>query len=627
MLKARIRYVFDNIMSKGTTSAIIILVVASFFIILFLTIVVALFGIRPEGSESHGFIEGFWMSLMRTLDPGTMGDDEGWGFRIMMLIVTSYGIVMLSTFIGLISNGILTKLVELRKGRSKVLEEGHILILGWSSKIETIVSELVIANENQDKPVIVILADKDKVEMEDELHEKIKNTKNTKIICRSGNPIDINDLEIANPYDTKSIIILDNNNENSDAEIIKVILAITTRRNGRAKPYHITAEIQDERNMEVANMVGKDEVELVMSDEFISRIMVQTSRQSGLSVVYTDLLDFEGDEIYFTTERSLFGKTFKEAMFAYDTSSIIGLQLSEDSILLNPPGDTVIPEGAQVIAISEDDDTVVVSGKQYKVQNEAINEEHVPGPRHEKILILGWNSRAKIIIRELANYCRPGSTIKIVSEIKNKEAAIEKLNLKFPEIKIVYENDDTTDKEVLESMELNDFDHLLLLSYQDKYNVQQADAKTLITLLHLRNIAEKWGMALNIVSEMLDVKNRELAKVTNADDFIISDNIISLLMSQVSENKYLMRVFEKLFTAEGSEVYLKPIVNYVHTDKPLDFYTVLESAVRRGEIGIGYRKMEFHRNEEENYGIVLNPTKSQKISFSPEDFVIVLAED
>ena len=65
------------------------------------------------------------------------------------------------------------------------------------------------------------------------------------------------------------------------------------------RPYHITAEMEDKKNFDVAKMVGKDEVELILSDEIISKIMVQTSRQSGLSVVYQDLMDFDGDEIYF----------------------------------------------------------------------------------------------------------------------------------------------------------------------------------------------------------------------------------------------------------------------------------------------------------------------------------------
>ena len=132
------------------------------------------------------------------------------------------------------------------------------------------------------------------------LREKVKNFKTTRIICRTGNPIDLDDLQIVNLKESKSIILLDNDSENSDSQIIKSIVAITTQTFNRKTPFHITAEIKDKKNLAVAKMVGKDEVELILSDEVISRIMVQTSRQSGLSVVYIELLDFDGDEIYFS---------------------------------------------------------------------------------------------------------------------------------------------------------------------------------------------------------------------------------------------------------------------------------------------------------------------------------------
>ena len=48
------------------------------------------------------------------------------------------------------------------------------------------------------------------------------------------------------------------------------------------------------------------------------RMIVQTRRQSGISVVYTDLLDFGGDEIYFREEPALAGKTFGEAQHAFE---------------------------------------------------------------------------------------------------------------------------------------------------------------------------------------------------------------------------------------------------------------------------------------------------------------------
>ena len=62
---------------------------------------------------------------------------------------------------------------------------------------------------------------------------------------------------------------------------------------------------------------------------------------------------------------------------------------------------------------------------------------------------------------------------------------------------------------------------------------------------------------------MLDVRNRELAEVTQADDFIVSDKLISLMLAQVSENKDLNAVFDDLFDPDGSEIYLKPAADYV----------------------------------------------------------------
>ena len=168
-----------------------------------------------------------------------------------MLLVTIGGIFIVSTLIGVLSSGIESKLEEMRKGRSFVIEKDHTLILGWSPKIFTIISELTIANENQKKPRVVILADKDKVEMEDEVHEKIENMRNTKVICRSGMPNDIGDLEITNPHQSKSIIVLAPEEGDADSQTIKTILAVTNNPNRRKEPYHIVAEIKEEKNIDM----------------------------------------------------------------------------------------------------------------------------------------------------------------------------------------------------------------------------------------------------------------------------------------------------------------------------------------------------------------------------------------
>lgn len=625
---SKVRYKFDNLMSKGPVAMIGLLGLLSLLVVLIAGFIIYIFNIGPGDGDPIGFVEGSWQSLMRTLDSGTMGGDEGWSFRIVAFMVTLGGIFIISTLIGVLSSGIEGKLEEMRKGRSFVIEKDHTLILGWSSKVFTIISELVIAGENQKKPRIVILADKDKVEMEDEIRDKIADLKNMKVICRSGSPNDLTDLDIANPYEAKSIIILAAEEGNADSQTVKTILAITNNPNRRAEPYHIVAEIKDKKNLEVARMVGKDEVELILTDDVISRIMVQTSRQSGLSMVYQELMDFDGAEIYFNEEKALVGKTFAESLFAYEDSTVLGIQYAEGDVKVNPPMDYVIKPGDKVIAITEDDDTLVVSkNTNYNIKDGAIVSGESAKPGAERTLLLGWNLRAEIIIRELDNYVGQGSYMKVVTTYDKYKGDIYAAGEDLKNIRLEYVHADTTSKDVIDSLNVTDYDSVQVLCYTDDIDMQEADANTLITLLHLRRICEEQDKDLKIVSEMLDIRNRDLAEVTKADDFIVSDKLISLMMSQVSENKKLMQVFEDLMDSEGSEIYLKPISNYVKTGESISFYTLLESAKRKGEIAIGYRIQAKAHDSESAYGVKVSPVKSEQLTFAADDKIIVVAED
>jgi hypothetical protein len=126
---------------------------------------------------------------------------------------------------------------------------------------------------------------------------------------------------------------------------------------------------------------------------------------------------------------------------------------------------------------------------------------------------------------------------------------------------------------------------------------------------------------------MLDLRNRELAEATQVDDFIVSEHLVSLTMSQLSENAELFDVFTDIFDPEGAEIYLKPVNNYVVTDEPVNFYTIVEAARRRGETALGYRLLSEAGDAGKSYGVHTNPRKSEQVTFKPEDKVIVIAED
>jgi voltage-gated potassium channel Kch len=630
----RLRYWFDNTMSKGPIALIAWLFLVSLLVIIVLSAVVVALHLDPD---KRGFMDVAWAGLMRTLDAGTMGGDTGsWTFLLMMLLITLAGIFIVSTLIGILTTGIEQRLDELRKGRSFVAESNHTVILGWSPQIFTVLSELVEANQNQRRPCVAILADKDAVEMHEEVSARIPRLGRTRVVYRNGTPIDPAELEIVNPEAARSVIILAPEVDDPDPHVIKVILALT---NAPGRPenhrYHIVASLREKKNFDVARMVGRDEVQLVLTGDLIARVTAQTCRQSGLSVAYTELLDFGGDEIYFKHEPSLAGRSFGEALTAYDDSAVIGLRFGDGRIQLNPPMDTRLGADDRVIAISADDDTIRLSARDgHGVDEEAIR-TGTPRPQApERTLILGWNDRAGTIVGELDNYVGAGSIVQVVADRPSIPEAPQSSHVlpvrTFQNLSVYFRQGDTADRAVLDGLQVETYDHIIVLSdllpNGNGVDPQQADARTLITLLHLRDIADRLSEDFSIVSEMLDIRNRELADATRADDFIVSDKLISLLLAQVSENRELAQVFGELFSPEGSEIYLKPAGDYVAAGHEVDFYTVLESARRQGQVAIGYRLCGQAFDHDAAYGVKLNPRKSERFTLSDDDKVIVLAE-
>lgn len=629
-LRDRLRYRFENTLSKGPIAIIGWLALLSAGIVLLAASLLALLRIGTDPSDpasALGFVEGGWQSLMHAIDAGNLAGDSGWALRVPMLLVTVGGIFIVSMLIGTITSGLESRLGELRKGRSRVLEKNHTLILGWSSKVFSIIGELVIANENQKNPCIVILADRDKVGMEDDIRAKFPDTKNTRVICRSGDPLDLDDLAVVDPHGARSIVVLAPETDKPDIHVIKSVLAITNNPGRREGAYHVVAEIRDPRNLEAAHLVGGDEAVFVQGEDLIARVTAQTCRQSGLSVVYTELLDFDGAEIYFADATPLAGQTYRQALSAYEESAVMGLMRASGEVLLNPPMATRLLAGDQVIAISEDDDTLVLSNTMPAAPDaSALANGTKVEPRPERTLILGFNEKTVAVIRELDNYVAPGSEVVVVCRRDGAHEKLKTLGGKLVRQKLRAADGDLGSRAVLDAVKATEFDHIILMSYTH-LPIQEADAQTLICLLHLRNIAEATGADLNIVSEMMDLRNRALAQVARADDFIVSDKLVSLMLAQLSENKHLDAVFRQLFSAEGSEIYVRPMSDYVKPGIAVDFHTVLEAAARRGETAIGYRQAAHAQDPERGYGVRVNPKKSEKVTFGVDDRIIVLAED
>ena len=219
-LKQRITYFLDTFVTKGTGN----LMLALFVVTMVVIIVLGLTAAAIDGFQ-QGPLFYIWAFVNHTIDVGNLYGvelDRGPLYIGVATIATLIGIIVLSLVISFVSNGFETKINQLSKGRGKVLERGHTLILGFDNSVAMMVEELIIANLNQRKGIVVILSELMPEEVFNNLNETIKNYKNTKVIVRSGNPHLEEDLAMCAIKDAKAVIITAKN----DIDTIKTLITI-----------------------------------------------------------------------------------------------------------------------------------------------------------------------------------------------------------------------------------------------------------------------------------------------------------------------------------------------------------------------------------------------------------------
>ena len=119
------------------------------------------------------------------------------------------------------------------------------------------------------------------------------------------------------------MILLAPDSDDPDTEVIKTLLALTHggRRTARgSSPRSATPPTSRPPAWSAPSRTA-----LLDIRETVAKLVVQTSRQSGAAAVYTELFDYEGDEIYFLEDHGLAGSTYAEAQLAFEAASSIGL--------------------------------------------------------------------------------------------------------------------------------------------------------------------------------------------------------------------------------------------------------------------------------------------------------------
>ena len=639
-----LRYRFDSFIAKGGTS-IFFSLVAAFVAILVLIggIRAVVFSLHPDGAAPFDdILLNLYVTFLQLTDPGNMAQDIATAphYKLAAVAAGLSGVILLSMLIAVITTALDQKLHDLRQGRSKVLESGHTLILGWNERVVEIIRELVIANESERNPSIVILSETDKERMDETLRARVPGTANTRVITRSGNTSLIGNLERVTVEGCKSIIVLASCGESasaedkaaSDAKAIKTVLAVVA-----AKPqgsrYNVVAEIFDARNREVVEQIAPEDVRTIDAQDILAKILVQTSRTSGLAVVYNEILSFDGSEMYFHSA-DWRGAKFWHLQFYFADGVPMGIRKPDGTLSINPPPNTPMEDGDDILILARDDSTIEFAPK--PVVRPAEHPLHTARlePRKERNLILGWNQKASVFTRELADYVRDDSVVDIVVDDPSQGIAdeIQALGRELGKLSVNLIDASALSKEVLVSLRPFTYDNIVILSQNGSLgNSEKTDSETIIILLHLRAILaanpDQAG-GTTLITEVMDSDNQELVSRAGVNDFIISNRLVSNMLAQISETPDLKDVYDTLFEESGSEIYLKPASLYfAELPAEVRFADLLVMACKRREICIGVRQGRWASDLSANFGVSLVPDKGTRYTLTADDALVVVAED
>ncbi|CAL5222099.1 g4408 [Coccomyxa viridis] len=442
----------------------------------------------------------------------------GFLVRGTAVLVSLGGMLVTALMLGLVSEAIGDKIEDLKKGRTEVLESGHTLILGWSDKMLNMIDQLCLANESAGGKAIVILAERDKQDMEEDIHKQIHNLRGSRVLCRSGNPLLAMDLSRVSVDVARAIVVLATaeSPERSDARVLRIVLSLMGVHDRLKKSGiegglkgHIVAEVCDLDNEPLVKMVGVEHVQTVVSHDIIGRLMIQCARQHGLAAVWQKIMGFEGDEFYMREWPELVGRTYLEVLTMFEDAVPLGIRTPEGNHLLNPEDTFTIHEGDQIIVIAQDDDT-------YRPLNEPAatsqqGDTCPPGTSRrapERILFCGWRRDMHDMIAVLDAFVYPGSELWLYNEVpvKEREKLLKKEGLdptRLTNLTLVYKvqevEGELVSRKRLEDLAPEQFSSILILADESATfstaDADQAsadsDSRNLATLLLLRDLQSK----------------------------------------------------------------------------------------------------------------------------------------
>lgn len=217
------RYWFEENVLNSIYKTMLVLFISTLIFVGIVSIII--FFIETIGTSEKNFFVLYcdnlftainaWYPEIPTGEEGALTTWKSYGFKVLVAL---FGLFFTSIIIGFISEKISSIFEDIRNNNRKIIENEHIVVLGYTFGDCKVVEELMAMTS---KRIVIVVADNSsKSEIYEDIKARLDIPKNVKLIIQSIDITDYNMLEYCSIEKSRAVIInILDDNKNSISSI------------------------------------------------------------------------------------------------------------------------------------------------------------------------------------------------------------------------------------------------------------------------------------------------------------------------------------------------------------------------------------------------------------------------
>lgn len=611
-LGKRVQYLLNDLLVRNPLWQIFFLVAVSAVVV-----IAGMLLVRFHLNSGHEETT-FWWSLTRLMDQGTFVDDheDDPHTQAVAVFITLCGVLVMSTLIGTFSSKISQRLESLKRGRSPVVEKDHLIVCGSGDRLYEVTRELMEAWKDEPRSRrsrIVMLSENSREEMEEILTQRTGKKATRQVLCRTAEVTDIDSLRLGGFDRCRGFVITGG----EDTAVLKTLIAVNSLC-GKNRPVAV-CEVRNTGMGEITRMAHPD-VKWVPVREVVMRLLIQICRQPGLSAVYKEILSFSGNEFYFRKCPETEGLCFGEARSKLVTGIAVGME-KDGKAVINPPFGTVFGGSDSLLVLAEGPDKISFADVPAPFVHAAFKKTQSHGSLFKILVFSGHSTRFNLMLQLLERYSSGGTEILVAGSLPEEEGLRVTEAIKCSNCSVKYMKMDRTEPDEVMAISPGSFNSIVVVSGKKPGDSdEKADSECIVTLLILKQIRHSLGSSWKgtVVAEIRNPRNRKLASAAEIDDFVISNEVCSMIMAQLVKQKKLGAVYEEMFDPFGCEIQLRcPSQYHRGTFRDLEAQGILRNEIVLGWLtGTGSDAL-----------VTLNPSRELMMPENEDCRIIAISEE